>query len=68
MNDPNPELAPAKALLERVQRRQLYPCAGTAEFDFTKAGMYVFFYYTDNIYYRYILQHTPDYLLYILYI
>ena len=39
MNDPNPKLAPAKAIIDRLQRRQLYPCVGTTEFDFTEAGM-----------------------------
>eukprot|EP00904_Undaria_pinnatifida_P007451 jgi/Undpi1/3836/HiC_scaffold_16.g07205.m1 len=39
MNDPNPMLAPAKAIIDRLQRRQLYPCVGTTEFDFTAAGI-----------------------------
>ncbi|CAM9732298.1 unnamed protein product [Laminaria digitata] len=39
MNDPNPKLAPAKAIIDRLQRRQLYPCVGTTEFDFTEAGI-----------------------------
>lgn len=39
MNDPNPKLAPAKAVLERLSRRQLYPCVGASEFDWIKYGI-----------------------------
>ncbi|CAM9779348.1 unnamed protein product [Ectocarpus sp. 8 AP-2014] len=38
-NDPHPGLGPAKGILERLERRDLYPCAGATECDFTKLGM-----------------------------
>ncbi|CAN0458801.1 unnamed protein product, partial [Hapterophycus canaliculatus] len=39
MNDSHPGLAPAKKILQRLENRDLYPCAGTTECDFTKLGM-----------------------------
>lgn len=39
MNDPHPRLAPARDILRRLENRDLYPCAGTTECDFTKLGM-----------------------------
>ena len=39
MNDPDPGLEASKKIIERLGRRDLYPCVGTAECDFKKLGM-----------------------------
>lgn len=38
MNDPNPGLEASKKIIERLGRRDLYPCVGTTECDFKKLG------------------------------
>lgn len=39
MNDPSPGLEAAKKIIERLGHRDLYPCVGTTECDFTRLGM-----------------------------